>query len=195
MTANTCLSQAQNSENCVFAYLPTFLDRLESNNLFAQLSANETWCRESFKMFGKHYQTPRHTAWVGDVGALYRYTGLDHVGIGWPKYLQSIRDKVQITTGHVFNFAVVNRYDHGCEHMGWHRDDERGAAPVIASLSLGGVRRFRMHEADGSKRSYDLADGSLLVFDGRARHQLAKTQRQVEPRINLTFRSIQSVNS
>ena len=59
----------------------------------------------------------------------------------------------------------------------------------IASLSLGAPRRFWFEcEASGVREHIDLEHGSLLVFDGRQRHCLAKTRRPTQERINLTFR-------
>jgi alkylated DNA repair dioxygenase AlkB len=79
--------------------------------------------------------------------------------------------------------------------MGWHRDDEAGCLGDIASLSLGAVRRFAIDlSADYAEQvlreSVDLANGSLLVFDGRQRHCLRATKRPVGMRINLTFRNL-----
>ena len=75
--------------------------------------------------------------------------------------------------------------------MGWHSDDERSADPCIASLSLGQTRRFKIvEEPDGEAETFDLEHGSLVMFDGRKKHMLAKTKKQVATRINLTVRLI-----
>jgi len=83
--------------------------------------------------------------------------------------------------------------------MGWHSDDETelGDRPVIASLSLGAMRRFRLRHRRRNKLDpvvIDLECGSLLIMQGDTqrfwKHQVPKTKRVVEPRINLTFRSI-----
>lgn len=71
-----------------------------------------------------------------------------------------------------------------------------GAAPVIASVSLGATRRFVMkHREDASKAlSLALPHGSLLVMAGTTqrfyRHALPRSARVDAPRINLTFRRI-----
>jgi alkylated DNA repair dioxygenase AlkB len=82
--------------------------------------------------------------------------------------------------------------------MGWHSDDEPelGSRPVIASLSLGGTRRFAFkHRRDPEKKfALDLPHGSLLLMSGDTqanwRHALPRTTRAVAPRLNLTFRQI-----
>jgi alkylated DNA repair dioxygenase AlkB len=84
--------------------------------------------------------------------------------------------------------------------MGWHSDDERplGPDPVIASLSFGAMRRFRLkHKRHREQRlGLDLPAGSCLVMAGALQHHwqhaLPKTARPVGPRVNLTFRLIRT---
>tara|TARA_B100000524_G_scaffold264381_2_gene144493 strand:+ start:1227 stop:1778 length:552 start_codon:yes stop_codon:yes gene_type:complete len=154
-----------------------------------QQENNVVWARESFSIFGRRVTAPRRLAWFGDAGLNYRYTGTDHMAEGWPTALSALRDRVQAVAAQEFNFLLLNRYANGQQYMGWHRDDEAGCAGNIASLSLGAPRRFRYEsEINGKSEQIDLEHGSLLLFDGRRRHCLAKTVRPVEERINLTFR-------
>ena len=154
-----------------------------------QQENNVSWARESFSIFGRRVTAPRRLAWFGDAGLNYRYTGTDHMAEGWPTALSALRDRVQAVAAQEFNFLLLNRYANGQQYMGWHRDDEAGCAGNIASLSLGAPRRFRYEsEINGKSEQIDLEHGSLLLFDGRRRHCLAKTVRPVEERINLTFR-------
>ena len=83
--------------------------------------------------------------------------------------------------------------------MGWHSDDEKelGPDPVIASISLGGARRFLLrHRRRKALPTHDimLENGSLLVMrpgrQGTWRPSIPKTRRAVAPRINLTYRHI-----
>ena len=154
-----------------------------------QQESNVAWARESFSIFGRRVTAPRRLAWFGDAGLNYRYTGTDHMAEGWPTALSALRDRVQAVAAQEFNFLLLNRYANGQQYMGWHRDDEAGCAGNIASLSLGAPRRFRYEsEINGKSEQIDLEHGSLLLFDGRRRHCLAKTVRPVAERINLTFR-------
>jgi alkylated DNA repair dioxygenase AlkB len=154
-----------------------------------QQENNVAWAKESFSIFGRRVTAPRRLAWFGDAGLNYRYTGTDHMAEGWPTALSALRDRVQAVAAQEFNFLLLNRYANGQQYMGWHRDDEAGCAGNIASLSLGAPRRFRYEsEINGKSEQIDLEHGSLLLFDGRRRHCLAKTVRPVEERINLTFR-------
>jgi alkylated DNA repair dioxygenase AlkB len=82
--------------------------------------------------------------------------------------------------------------------MGWHSDDEPelGRNPLIASLSLGGERRFDLRRCGSGRIEHSLAltHGSLLVMAGATQHhwqhQVAKTRKACAPRLNLTFRWI-----
>ena len=71
-----------------------------------------------------------------------------------------------------------------------------GQDPVIASLSFGATRRFRLkHRTEpGNSLTLELPPGSCLVMAGALqhhwRHALPKTRRAVGPRVNLTFRLI-----
>ncbi|HCY04603.1 MAG TPA: hypothetical protein DHU16_04055 [Gammaproteobacteria bacterium] len=157
--------------------------------LWLREDGNVGWRQESFSIFGRHVIAPRQLAWFGNRGLNYRYTGVDHPAEGWPRDLVALRDRIQIVAAQEFNFLLLNRYADGRHYMGWHRDDEAGCAGNIASLSLGAPRRFRFEcEASGVREHIDLEHGSLLVFDGRQRHCLAKTRRPTQERINLTFR-------
>ena len=62
---------------------------------------------------------------------------------------------------------LIEQDENGKDYMGWHSDDEPelGVDPVIASLSLGGSRRFlfkhRRHKPT-STHAFTLEHGSLL---------------------------------
>ena len=96
-----------------------------------------------------------------------------------------------------FNAVLLNGYRGGADGMGWHRDNEPelGGQPVIASVSLGAVRRFSVRTY-GEKKRWDigLEPGSLLWMHGASQtvfeHSVPKTARPVGPRINLTFRLV-----
>lgn len=81
--------------------------------------------------------------------------------------------------------------------MGCHADDEKelGRNPLIASLSFGDSRLLRFkHLETAQKLDIELGHGDLLVMAGALqhhwRHELPKTRKLKQPRINLTFRQI-----
>ncbi len=174
-------------------YVQNFLCKTEAKRLL-DWSLDATcvaWQQEQFTLFGRQVDAPRRLAWFGDANVNYRYTGIDHVASGWPQLLKLLRERVESIAGTRFNFVLCNRYDDGAQYMGWHRDDEAQAGPVIASLSLGATRRFRYRQGPGSSSEFvELAHGSVLVFDGRIQHMLTRTKRTVGTRINMTFRQI-----
>jgi alkylated DNA repair dioxygenase AlkB len=94
--------------------------------------------------------------------------------------------------------VLANLYRDGRDSMGCHADNEKelGPNPVIASLSFGDGRLFRLHHKKKHKASLDimLGHGDLLLMAGTMQHHwlhaLPKTKQLKTPRINLTFRRI-----
>ena len=68
--------------------------------------------------------------------------------------------------------------------------------PVIASVSLGSERLFRLKAQNGAVAFAErLPHGSLLIMAGQTqknfKHEVPKGPDVVRPRINLTFRRIE----
>lgn len=179
-------------------YRPTWLPSAEADALFDALRPSLPWSVHRIRIFGRHVDSPRLSAWIGDAEAVYRYSGADFLPHPWTAALIGVRARLQDELGVPFNSVLANLYRDGRDAMGWHSDDEPelGPQPVIASISLGGVRRFLLkHRQDPALRSaFELPHGSLLVMAGDTqqhyRHALPRTARPVGPRINLTFRWI-----
>ena len=136
-------------------------------------------------------------AWYGDADAYYRYSGVEHRPLPWIKELLELRSAVEAVCRRRFNSVLANLYRDGLDSMGSHADDEKqlGQNPLIASLSFGATRLLRFkHPASGGKLDLALAHGDLLIMAGvlqhHWRHELPKTRKSVQPRINLTFRAI-----
>jgi alkylated DNA repair dioxygenase AlkB len=110
-----------------------------------------------------------------------------------------LKTRIEAVCDAPFNSVLLNLYRDGADSMGWHSDDEPelGERPVIASLSLGATRRFRLRHRRRKELepvAIDLENGSLLIMEGDTqrfwKHQVPKTRRAAEPRVNLTFRNI-----
>ncbi|BAY23918.1 2OG-Fe(II) oxygenase [Calothrix sp. NIES-2100] len=75
---------------------------------------------------------------------------------------------------------------------GWNEEQSMGLNPVIASVSLGSVRKFQIKPIGGKPTDFWLEHGSLLVMHPVCQsthlHQVPKTKKLVSTRINLTFR-------
>jgi len=177
---------------------PAWLAVAEADALLAELKSSLPWSVHRIRLFGRSVDSPRLSAWIGDADAVYRYSGTDFLPHPWTPALSDLRSRLQVTLGVPFNSVLANLYRDGRDAMGWHSDDEPelGPAPVIASVSLGGVRRFLFkHKQDPALRAaFELPHGSLLVMAGETqrhyRHALPRTVKPVAPRINLTFRWI-----
>ena len=81
--------------------------------------------------------------------------------------------------------------------MAWHSDAEKDLKKngAIGSLSFGAERKFAFkHQESKEIVSLILEHGSLLVMKGTTQshwlHRLPPTKLITEPRINLTFRTI-----
>lgn len=164
------------------------------------LWASLDWAAREIIMFGRPVVQPRLVDWYADEGVHYRYSGVTLGPKPWPESLDRIRQRLDDELGTAFNSVLCNAYRDGNDSMGWHADDEPelGRQPVIASLSLGQSRRFRIRpRAGGASVGIDLQPGSLLVMHGNSQsdyqHALPKTRRQVGLRINLTFREIKVI--
>ena len=185
-------------ENGELQYLPHWQPAGIADHWLSIVLADTPWEQSVVHLHGRDYPVPRRVAWYGDPQTSYGYSGQQHHPLPWTPLLASIRQQVEAQVGAPLNAVLLNLYRDGQDSMGWHSDDEAvlGRNPLIASLSLGGVRRFDLRRKGQGRiaHSLDLEHGSLLVMRGTTQHywqhQVAKTRRHCEPRINLTFRWI-----
>lgn len=180
-----------------FLFAPGFWSPAQAGALATALVEGCDWRQHTVRMFGRDLPAPRQSAWHGDAGADYRYSGQRHRPRPWTPVLVGVRDDIEQQLGLRFNAVLANRYRDGNDAMGWHSDDEPelGPAPVIASASFGAARRFRLrHRDSGRTEQLVLGHGSLLVMAGASQrhwqHALPRTRVVRAPRINLTFRRI-----
>lgn len=177
------------------ALYPRFLDAETASGLAATLSGRLDWRRLTGAMFGRTYDVPRDTCWVGPLP--YAYSGLHHDACEWPEVLLPLRHGLEDALGVQFETVLANRYCDGRDKVGWHADDEPifGTDPVIASVSLGATRAFRLrHSATKEVTTVDLTSVSLLVMRGATqrqyRHCVPEHRGTCGERINLTFRTL-----
>lgn len=178
-------------------YRPGWLAVDLADAWLSRLVSETPWQQPELFIHGRYHRTPRLTAWYGDAQARYRYSGQTHEPLTWTPLLAEIRNRVAAEVGQSLNAVLLNYYRDGRDSMGWHSDAEAelGRNPLIASLNLGGSRRFDLRRVGGSRieHSLTLEHGSLLVMRGPTQHywqhQVAKT-RHAASRLNLTFRLI-----
>ena len=170
-----------------------------AEGLMTQLIDEVPWRAENIVVWGKTFLQPRLTAWYGDNGISYTYSGIRLEALPWTHTLIDIKNRVETLAGIDFNSVLLNYYrDHG-DSMGLHSDDEPelGRRPVIASVSLGEERTFLLkHKSRRDLKSVrlQLASGSLLLMKGETQHYwkhgIEKETRPCGPRVNLNFRRI-----
>jgi alkylated DNA repair dioxygenase AlkB len=186
--------------NRAVLYYNNFLLKAEADQLYQRLLTELSWQQYPIRMFGKTLLQPRLIAWYGDKDTQYTYSQTTLIAEGWDDNLKQIQEELKHRLQLNFNSVLANLYRDGQDSMGWHSDNEKelGAEPVIASISLGAARtlQFRKKDDHKTKTSILLESGSLLLMRGNTQdnwqHQIAKTKKVKTPRINLTFRIIQS---
>jgi alkylated DNA repair dioxygenase AlkB len=169
-------------------------------DLYFDILLKETpWRQDAIEVWGKSHLQPRLTAWYGDPGAQYAYSGIKLQPLAWTTSLLAIKKDVEERSVCRFNSVLINLYRNEQDSVGWHSDDEAelGRDPVIGSLSLGETRTFKMrHKKNkrGKQLAIDLTHGSFLLMAGPTQrcwvHAIDKERTPKQPRINLTFRSI-----
>lgn len=181
------------------AFAEHFYPASTADDLLSSLLSETDWRQESIQVWGKSHLQPRLTAWHGDPGTDYSYSGIALQPGAWTPVLLKIRNDIIAATGHRFNSVLLNLYRDQRDSMGWHSDDEAelGQNPVIASLSLGATRSFKLkHKTRPEQKTLhlDLPHGSLLLMSGSTQHHwqhgISKQTRAIGARINLTFRQI-----
>ena len=111
---------------------------------------------------------------------------------GWIPELLSLKTRVEEATPGVaysnsgwptlgYNAVLCNLYRNGKDSVGLHADAEPEMGPVIASVSLGAERLFRLKEQNGAVAFAErLPQGSLLIMGGKTqknfKHGTPKSQ-------------------
>ena len=179
-------------------YYPGIFDPESCETFFHRLKGEINWKADRVRVFGKWYDQPRLTALYAMNDHPYAYSGLTLYPEQYIPVLWDIHKKIEESSGCQFSSCLLNLYRDGNDSNGWHADDEKelGTNPVIASVSFGQERIFHFrHKSDKSlKEKILLENGSLLLMKGATQHfwqhQLPKSRKAMNPRINLTFRNI-----
>jgi alkylated DNA repair dioxygenase AlkB len=184
-------------------YDKNFLLPAEASELFDVLMAKCVWERRKASF---NYAVPRDEAYYGDPEANYSYSRRQYKPLPWIPELLSLKHRVEEATPAIayanlnlpkrsYNAVLCNLYRNGIDSVGLHADAEPEMGPVIASVSLGAERLFRLKGRNGVAFAERLPHDSLLVMAGRTqkdfRHEVPKEPGISGPRINLTFRRIE----
>ena len=176
---------------------PDFLSPTEAQALFADLRQNIAWRQDSITLYGKTHPLPRLQQWYGPPEGAYTWSGIKMAPLPLLPALEALLGRLERHTQSRYNSLLANLYRHGKDCVHWHADDEPelGEEPVIASISLGVTRSFRLKHktrTDVEPVSLELGSGSLVVMAGRTQecwlHTVPPRPKLVGERINLTFR-------
>jgi alkylated DNA repair dioxygenase AlkB len=180
-------------------YQTNFLTDKHSNKLFEHLLSKVDWQLNKVKVFGKVYDQPRLTCFMGEDNLSYKYSNLLLESTPWLPMVLELKDHLQVSTKALYNCVLLNYYRNGNDSNGLHSDDEKelGVDPTIASISLGQPRIFYFkHKFNKTLKpiKLKLENNTLLLMKGSTQkywnHHLPKTKTNNGPRINLTFRKI-----
>lgn len=172
-----------------------------AEKLYHHLLSSLPWSQPTIRVAGRSLPIPRLQTWIGDSDAYYGYSGRGFLPVPWLTELERLKAQLEQACGGRFNSVLANFYRDGNDSVAYHADDEGelGDQPVIASLSLGGTRRFLLKPKDGYATAHpgcalDLANGDLLIMAGDTQtnwlHSVPKTRKPCGSRMNLTFRQI-----
>jgi alkylated DNA repair dioxygenase AlkB len=184
--------------NAELIYIENFYDTSKADHYFDSLKKTVNWQQDDITIFGKTYKQPRLTALYANNSKPYSYSNITMEPSVYTSELQQIKQDIEKKVDHEFTSVLLNLYRDGNDSNGWHADNEKelGINPVIASLSLGESRpfHFKHRELKEERHKINLNHGSLLVMRGAMQHhwlhQIAKTKKEINERINLTFRTI-----
>jgi alkylated DNA repair dioxygenase AlkB len=179
-------------------YFQYFFNTDEAEHFYSKLSETIPWQQDPITVFGKTYDQPRLTALHANNIKPYSYSGITMYPNQMTTELTAIYDRIRTISSVEFTSVLLNLYRDGKDSNGWHADNEKelGKSPSIASVSFGAQRFFHLkHRTIKEARlKVLLHSGSLLLMEGDTQekwlHQIPKTAKPIQPRINLTFRKI-----
>lgn len=185
------------SNGCIVSLYEHVLSQHDAESWLQELAETLPWKVEQDN-FGPQ---SRPTCYFGDTNCVFSYVGLVLEPKPWPPSLDRLRSLVTQTCGgaRLLTACLVNHYPQGRGHIPWHYDEVRahGTQNLVASLSLGGPRRFQLRKRDTNQVVYDqlLSSGSVLWMQGKTQeyyeHCLPLDENESNPhRISITFRSI-----
>lgn len=183
-----------------FTYTPDFLTPAEQLDLISHLS-EIPWQRVCYEKMGIKRTTPRLTFCYGMLDeskepVVWKDCAYSPEPI--PSWLEVLQKKVQVACGETFNAAILNKYGNTEEHINWHKDDEKFLRhTIVASVSLGSVRLFKIRGHDNIEREASLGSGSLAVLYHGIAHSLPKHKPRTAAdnmvRYNITLRCLKQV--
>ena len=180
------------------SYFPDFLSKDKSDLLYKKFLDSIPWQKYQIKIFGKTYDQPRLTSFHSIGNKKYNYSQIGIKNNFMTNDLKTLLKLIHEKTDYRFNSVLLNLYRDGMDSNGWHSDNEPelGNDPKIASITLGEERFFHIKHRKIKNLSYKilLKHGSLFLMGEKSQtewvHQIPKTKKKINARINLTYRYI-----
>ena len=184
--------------NGQLSFCRNFLSKGKADFYYEKIYHETPWKEDKITVFGKTYDQPRLTSLHALHSKPYKYSNITLHANPMTTELATILENIQAVNPQDFNAVLLNLYRSGKDSNGWHADNEPelGKNPVIASISLGEERYFHLKHRQHKEQRFKikLTHGSLLVMEGEMQHywlhQIPKTTKKINERINLTFRKI-----
>jgi alkylated DNA repair dioxygenase AlkB len=179
-------------------YYGKILNNTKANHYYQTLLSTIDWKNDEAIIFGKKIITNRKVAWYGQLAYSYTYSKTTKFALPFTDELLELKELTENITKTSYNSCLLNLYHNGTEGMAWHSDGEKMLQKngSIASLSFGAERRFCFkHKINQQKIELVLESGSLLEMKNETQsnwlHRLPTAIHVKQPRINLTFRTIE----
>src|SRR5215470_18200137 len=94
--------------NAEVYYLRDCVPAANRDAMLRRLISDTPWRQENIVVWGKTYRQPRLTAWYGDQGADYTYSGITLTPIAWTDILLELKGLVERATSTSFNSVLLN---------------------------------------------------------------------------------------
>lgn len=173
------LRRVQLDDEAWLDYCPMWLSGDE--NLFAALVDGAGWSQPVVRMYDREVLTPRLVARVDP--AIHPMV---------PDLIDCLSDRY----GSRLDQVSAGWYRDGNDSVAYHGDRVARERPrsIVATVSLGGARRFLIRpKSGGPAKSFSLGHGDLVVMGGSCQRTWEHTIPKVsfaDPRIALMFRHI-----
>ena len=169
---------------CWVEHVPGFLTG--ADQLLANLEVHMDWFRGKRLMYGQWHDEPRRTSTEAHDDSIE------------PVAIDAIRSELSQHYDMSFQGLHCNYYETGQDSVAWHADriGRTEIDPLVAIVSLGGPRTFRMRpQSGGVSWSISLESGDLLVMGGATQHHWEHAIPKVAhaaPRMSVTMRASRS---
>jgi alkylated DNA repair dioxygenase AlkB len=184
-------------DNGIIDYFHQFLLKEEADELWEACkvggNAALNWDQGVVTVGQRQVSEPRLTTFLGETDGLsYTYNAKANISVKWPPIVEVVKKRIEVASGQTYNVVLMNWYQDGSHHVGWHADSEDDLVKpsVIASLSLGATRPFQLRHKEDSKKGTDKSalhlrmrdDPNLELTD--AEKAILTYQTGVDPNLN-----------